>query len=337
MAYLEKRVTSKGVRYRAHVRIKGSPRLSSTHLSKPAARDWAIQVEAELRMERGLKAKSGRINTFYDAMTRYLRDVAPRTPKSYEYKRTALSVWNKYLCTLPLEDIDHVVISQVRDKIQRRKTPSGKPKSNTTVNRYLAAISHLLTTAAIEWGWIQASPMPRVTKFKEPRGRVRFLSENERLRLLEACNESRNHLLYTIVVVALSTGMRKSEILNLRWQDIDFKRSRIIIEDTKNGERRGVPLVGRARELVFKLSQSGTVQKFVFTGPNNTRFHDLKIAWEGAIKRSGISDFRFHDLRHCTASYLAMNGATSHEIAEVLGHKSLDMVKRYAHLCDSHV
>lgn len=177
MAYIEKRVTIKGVRYRAHVRIKGKPRRSATYASKPAAREWATQIEAEFLMERGLEAKSGRINTFADAVTRYLRDIAPRTPKSTEYKSNALSVWNCYLGHLAIQEVDHIIISQVRDKIQNQKTPTGKTKSNATINRYLAAISHLLTVTALEWGWISASPMPRVTKFKEPRGRVRFLSD----------------------------------------------------------------------------------------------------------------------------------------------------------------
>lgn len=94
---------------------------------------------------------------------------------------------------------------------------------------------------------------------------------------------------------------------------------------------------GMLKNSFFQISQSDTIYNYVFIGPNKTRFYDLKIAWEGAIKRAGIIDFRFHDLRHSAASYLAMNGATSHEIAEVLGHKSLDMVKRYAHLCETHV
>ena len=155
--------------------------------------------------------------------------------------------------------------------------------------------------------------------------------------MLAACKESKNPVLYAIVVLAITTGMRKSEILGLRWCDIDLERSRCMLHETKNGERRSVPLVGHAKELVSALAKKSRAREFVFPSPKRERYYDLKIAWEGAIKRAGIANFRFHDLRHCTASYLAMNGATSHEIAEVLGHKSLDMVKRYAHLCDSHV
>ena len=182
--------------------------------------------------------------------------------------------------------------------------------------------------------------MARVSKPKEGRGRSRFLSPEERERLLGACRASGSRALYTIVVLALSTGMRRGEIMGLRWGAVDLARGRATLFETKNGDQRTVPLVGHAHEclgewakvkridtdLVFPGSKSG-----VAAAPLPFEKH-----WRRAIRDAALDNFRFHDLRHCTASYLAMCGATLSEIAEVLGHKTLQMVKRYSHLSEAH-
>ncbi len=147
-------------------------------------------------------------------------------------------------------------------------------------------------------------------------------------------------MLYIVVVIALSTGMRQAEIMNLKWQDIDFEREHIILHETKNGERRSVPLKGKCLELMREYAQ----RHCQFSGllfPSIKLHHpqkpiDLRFSWEQALKAANIKDFRFHDLRHCAASYLLMSGASLGEISIILGHKTLNMVKRYAHLSDSH-
>jgi integrase len=190
-----------------------------------------------------------------------------------------------------------------------------------------------------EWGWVETNPVLNVRRLKEPRGRVRFLDNQERQRILEACKESRSLFLYPIVVLALSTGMRRGEILGLKWRDVDFDTKRIVIQETKNGERRAVPLVGMALHLIdnLKINRGGSIDDFIFHSPKGSgKSCSIRTAWEFAIKRAGIENFRFHDLRHSTASYLAMNGASLLEIADILGHKTLQMVKRYSHLSEDH-
>jgi integrase len=179
--------------------------------------------------------------------------------------------------------------------------------------------------------------MPRVRKPKLPRGRVRFLSDEERDRLLEACRESQNPYLQTIVILALSTGARRGELLSLRWPDVDLKRCRLTLRETKNGETRSVPLTGNGLAV---LTQHAEVRRrdttLVFPDRTGSRPLGIRGAFDNAVERSGITDFHFHDLRHTFASYLAMQGASLLEIAEVLGHKTLNMVKRYAHLSEAH-
>jgi integrase len=127
------------------------------------------------------------------------------------------------------------------------------------------------------------------------------------------------------------------EILGLRWRDVDFQRQTITLHDTKNGERRVLPLQGHALELIQQCSNGRRLDSdFVYPSRNGKKPFDLRRAWTAALKESNIPNFRWHDLRHSAASYLAMNGATLAEIAEILGHKTLAMVKRYAHLSDAH-
>ena len=225
-----------------------------------------------------------------------------------------------------------------------------------TVNRYLAALSHAFNVAVNEWGWLEDSPLRKVKKPIEPCGRIRFLSDDkadsngktidgERTRLLKACKASNNSYLYTVVVLALSTGMRRGEVMGLTWDDVDLHQGRITLYETKNGEIRVVPLVGKALDLLKEHSKVRNLKTSLLfpgkptrdgDGKVNYKPVDLRAPWMTALDKAKTEDFRFHDLRHSAASYLAMNGASLAEIAEVLGHKTLQMVKRYAHLSEGH-
>jgi len=137
--------------------------------------------------------------------------------------------------------------------------------------------------------------------------------------------------------LALSTGMRQGEIMNLRWQDVDFEKGIIILHETKNDERRAVPLTSYALELLKEQNKLRRIDTdLLFPGKNPKKPVFIRAPWITAVKEAKLLDFRFHDLRHSAASYLAMNGATLSEIAEILGHKTLQMVKRYSHLTEQH-
>jgi len=126
--------------------------------------------------------------------------------------------------------------------------------------------------------------------------------------------------------------------MSLRWQQVDLAGAMIRLEVTKNGERRALPLAGHALELVKERAKVRRIDTDLLfpSKVNPAQPIDLRTPWETALKQAGIDDFRWHDLRHSAASYLAMNGATLAEIAEVLGHKTLAMVQRYAHLSEQH-
>lgn len=200
----------------------------------------------------------------------------------------------------------------------------------------------------MQWGWTATNPVNGVNRITKLRNeRTRYLSDEERQTLLEACKASDNAQLYPLVVFALSTGSRKGEALGLIMDDLDLKRGVAIFRNTKNGDTRSVPIVGHLREVmrrhiadVIKFYQEldrKPPKRWVFPREDGQAPIDIRAAWESARDKAGLIDFRFHDLRHSTASYLAMNGASQLEIAEVLGHRTLQMVKRYAHLSESHV
>src|SRR5262249_55585962 len=162
----------------------------------------------------------------------------------------------------------------------------------------------------------------------EPRGRVRYLSDQERQRLLAACQQSHNPYLHTVVVLALATGARRGELMGLRWPDVDLRRGTLTFQMTKNGERRSVPLTGHALDLMREHARVRRIDTtLVFPNETGNKPLHIRDAFENAVKRAGIAQFRFHDLRHSCASYLAMQGAQLLDIATVLGHKSLQTTK----------
>ncbi len=331
MASIRKRENSRGdVSYRVEIRLKGFPAQRATFKRKTDAKRWAQQTESAIREGRHFKTTEARKHTVADLIDRYIETVLPAKPKSYTKQKMQLEWWREAIGVYTVADISPGLIAEARDKLALGRGPA-------TVVRYMAALSHAFTKAVREWEWLEHNPMSRVERPKEPRGRVRFLSDEERVKLLDACKESSNPNLYTIVVLALSTGMRQGEIMGLRWEDVDLQVGRVILHETKSEERRAVPIAGHCLKLLkehFKIRRLDTDLLFPGNNPSTPVF--IRAPWMEALTRSGIENFRFHDLRHSTASYLAMNGASLAEIADVLGHKTLQMVKRYAHLSETH-
>ncbi len=339
MATIRTRKTSKGeTRHTVIVRLKGHPQETATFARLTDAKKWEQNTESAIREGRYFKSAEARRHTFADMIEKYKLDVLPRKSENMQKKQSSqLDWWKEKLGPYTLADVTPARITEARDELARTEVRGGTSRSPASVNRYLAALSHAFSIAMKEWGWIEHSPMKKVGRFKEPRGRVRFLSDDERKRLFEVCRKSKEPLLFPIVVLAASTGARDSEILNLRWGDIDFQRNLAITHDTKNEERRALPLAGLALEELTKLSQVRRIDTdLVFPDRSGTRPIRRRKPWEEAVKVAQLENFKFHDLRHTAASYLAMNGATLAELAEILGHKTLQMVKRYAHLTEQH-
>lgn len=340
MATITKRTDRSGATsYRVEIRLKGAPRQSETFARLTDARKWAQATEAAIREGRHFGTVEAKRHTVADMIDRYTRDVLPtKKASTARAQQFQFDWWKSKYGHLTLADVTPSVLAEARDKLLATTSKRGHALSPAYVVRHLAALSHAFTVAVKEWGWVESNPLAKVSKPKEPRGRIRFLDDDERERLLGACRESASPDLYPAVILALSTGARQQEVLGLRWPQVDLVRRVATLHETKNGERRVLPLAGPALELLRERSRVRRLDTdLVFPGrtkPNKPV--DLRTPFATALKRAGIDDFHWHDLRHTAASYLAMNGASLAEIAEVLGHKTLAMVKRYAHLSEAH-
>ena len=358
VANIEKRVSQDGkTSYRAKVRLKGFAPQTATFARKTDADRWSQQTEAAIREGRYFKSAEAKRHTFADLIDRYKKEVLPTKPKSAVDQLRQVDWWRGRIGHLVLADVTPAVLSNCKSELSSGMQADGtmviatrnprtgkvtkKPvtvRAPSTVLRYMAVLSHAFSVAVKEWQWLDDSPMRKVTKPKEPRGRVRFLSDMERDALLAACQSSKSADLHLAVMLALSTGARLMELMSLRWPQIDLQRRVITLTETKNGEIRALPLTGKALHMVTEHSKLRRIDTdLLFPSKTDAQTPiDLHGPFGTALKKAGITDFRWHDLRHTAASYLAMNGASLAEIAEVLGHKTLAMVKRYAHLSNAH-
>jgi integrase len=197
-----------------------------------------------------------------------------------------------------------------------------------TVNRELSCIKHMFRKA-VEWGYLGADPFKTVRKFREPPGRIRYLTQDEIDRLLVCCSRH----VRPMVIMALNTGMRIGEILSLQWNDIDLKTGVIAVRHSKNNESRMVPINDALHEALMAL-EPGMGDSHVFTHLNGEPYHFIYDGFRAALKRARIDNFRFHDLRHTFASHLVMQGVDIRTVGQLLGHKTIAMTMRYSHVSD---
>ncbi len=339
MATIEKRTIDNGdTSYRVKIRLKGYPTQTATFKRLTDAKNWVTITEAAIKEGRHFKTAAAKKHTFSEMIDKFLAG-STFTKEQKEHQVMHLKRWRDELGAYTLADVTPDLITEIKDKLLSEITPKGTKRASSTVARYLSSLSPVFTVAINEWQWLEESPMRKIKKPKEARGRVRFLDDDERQRLLTACQESKNKQLYLCVILALSTGMRQGELMGLKWPDVNLKDGFIILHETKNGDRRRVPLAGHGLKLLQEHAKVRRLDtNLLFPGNvHKDKPIDLRQPFTTAINKAEIIDFKWHDLRHCTASYLAMNGASLAEIAEVLGHKTLQMVKRYAHLSDGHV
>jgi integrase len=333
MATIAKQVGKRRTTYKVRIRKPNSPTITKTFSSKSLAEKWARQTELQIEEGTYFERVEAEKHSISDLVDRYFDEELHKLSETdWPIRTRQLNWWKNEIGAVPLNKITPPLIVECRNKLKTESDRSG-----STVNRYMAAMSAACGIAATEWQWMKENPFSRVRREKEADGRVRFLSQKERKALLQACKESKNKHLYLITLLALSTGMRQSEIMTLTWSQIDLDRGCITLFKTKNGEIRVVPLVGLAAQEIQRHGKVRTLNnQHVFPGRHHSHANFPRKAWETALKKADIEDFHFHDCRHSAASELAMNGASLHEIAAVLGHKTLAMVQRYAHLSEQH-
>lgn len=335
MATFEKRVGKSGkATWRVRVRRQSGPWLTKSFPRKQEAEAWARSIETKLDAGEAVPSAEARKRTLGDAIDRYLTVTLPQSKhrKNAPEQTRLLTWWKGRLGERPLASITPGVIAEVRDELTQATNRKGEPLSGATINRRITALSAVMRVAVKEYGWLTKNPVPNVTRLADSKGRERFLSEAEREALLAACLASSCAALHPLVSLALATGGRKGELLGLEWKDVDLTRRVVRFRDTKNGESRTVPLATTAVDSLAAWGKDRLKVGGVFPDQPGT----IQKAWEAARAEAKLEDFRFHDLRHSAASYLAMSGASLMDIAAILGHKTLAMVKRYSHLSEQH-
>jgi len=220
--------------------------------------------------------------------------------------------------------------ARIVEQWQTMRLEHSKP---ATVNRITSCLRHMITQGQ-KWKMVDeetAKHIKSVKLLKEDNKRLRFLTLEECQRLIACCQEH----LKPIVTVALHTGMRRGEILGLKWEQVDLRHSFILLDTSKNGERREIP-INTTLEYLFKEMPHSVESVFVFAGKKGKPLTDIKKSFHVALKNAGILDFRFHDLRHTFASHLVMAGVDLTSVKELLGHKDIKMTLRYSHLAPGH-
>ena len=359
MATVQKRKNDDGTTsYRVMIRLKGFPQASATFDRQTDASQWATKTEAD--MKAGRYFGNDKLKILRDLFDEYEKAAKSRL-KSWNVVKARLDWWRTKAGSEMLDAITPARIAEYRNELLATpKQRGGGKRSGADVNRTIAALSSAMTHAVKELGWIERNPCERVTKQKEAGGRIRFLSDEELPVLLDAVRASPHPDLLPAVLLALTTGARKGEILGLRWSQIDFKKRTITLEqgETKNDAPRKLPLSGDVIEI---LTARNKVRKLdddrVFPPADDCKELELREPWKLALVQAGIdvrqatrsgrtkkdapavmtSDFRWHDLRHTAASYLTMAGVSAIEVARVLGHKTLSMSLRYSHLAPDRV
>jgi len=215
--------------------------------------------------------------------------------------------------------------------IEKFKVERLKEVSPAATNRALTLLKSMFNRA-IEWEKFEGvNPVTRIKLFREDNHKLRYLEKEEIRRLIDSCEDS----IRPLVIVAVNTGMRRGELFGLKLQDIDFNKGIIHLLRTKNGERRELPMNEAVKRAILE-SRAHSTSEYVFSTLRGNQFTVIKRPFARALKMAVIENFRFHDLRHTFASQLAMASVDLNTIRELMGHKSLKMTLRYAHLSSNH-
>lgn len=325
-------------RYR--VRIKRNGRVKSkTFTTHRAATTWAKRVENDTELMEAL-ALPGAGLTYAECAREYLDQWQGRDaglPKRLDY-------WIRSIGDMRLSDITADVIrTQLKEyasgKVQRWNGPNvtgyklrttNKKRQPSTINRMKAAGSTVMKFA-IKEGYLNDNPFRKVPGLTENKGRQRYLSDDERQALFKAVEHAAWPKMKLLVLMALTTGCRQSELLGLRWSDIDFKARTAYLARTKNGDPRLVPIPNITIDELLKFREVGKGLVFPSVIKPKRPF-EFRKHWAKALAEAGIENFRWHDLRHSAASMLVNNGVDLYTVGQVLGHRSQQTTARYAHL-----
>ncbi|HKS56669.1 MAG TPA: site-specific integrase [Steroidobacteraceae bacterium] len=314
----------------AQVRVKPYKAASKTFDTKHEAKEWADSLERELKRQRKVRSTRPSLTryTVAELIRDFLADPETNVLRTYTSLQLLLAWWVNHYGANRVLDVGALTLREARAKLQ----PGRKP---ATVNRYLSALRSA-------WNWGRAAELipqklswPSRLMLTEPKGRTRFLSDDELARLLEA-SAAHSPLMHAAVLVSIACGVRQSELLRLKWADLDFDKQRLRVMLSKNDEARSVYLPQSAATALKALKRAPVLGQQVFTDETGRSANKgwIEHRWKLVRSAAKLQDFKWHDLRHSCASFLAQQGANLLEIGAVLGHRSASVTRRYAHLVE---
>ena len=332
MAYLRKRSGGWAV----EIEKKGFARISRTFDTKAEAEAWAKVTESEMVRGVFVSRHEAENTTLSEALDRYLLEISV-LKKSHRTEKIYAGTWKKAFGLRSLASFSSTDIAKYRDNRL-------KEVSENMVRLELALLSHLFTIAIKEWGMTGlVNPVMQIRKPKLPKGRDRRLLPGELNRIVDA---SGSPVLPDIVRLALETGMRQAEIAGMTWDMVDLKKRTVTLLETKNGEKRIVPLSSEAVRILERIPRriDGLVWEFESRGMGITQAFRRAVAraraaYEKESEEKGTNpdpaflvDLTFHDLRHEATSRFFEKGLNPMQVSAITGHKTLQMLKRYTHL-----
>lgn len=329
--------------WQALVKRKGYGQISRTFDTKADAEVWARSVENEIDRGVFVTRKEAENTTLFEALERYSNEVSEKKKGSYQETRRIENLKNDQLAKRSLTSITGKDIAGYRDERLKSVSPA-------TVRLELALLSHLFNTAIKEWGLGGLiNPILQIRLPKKALSRDRRFHPGEQERILAECKMYGGDI-HDVVVLAIETAMRRGELISLRWENIDFQKKTATLPETKNGEKRGVPLSKEAVRILSGLPRRIDGKVFGFEDPHSITTAFMRVltraraAYEKEFKEihkgeknakpdpAFLVDLTFHDLRHEATSRFFEKGLNPMQVAAITGHKTLQMLKRYTHL-----
>ncbi|WP_448248973.1 tyrosine-type recombinase/integrase [Thalassotalea agariperforans] len=309
-----------GKRYRVQF-MKNGKRIGKVFSRKKEAELFLAQLTVNDNLSNALTDNILTSHTIKQSIEEFITQYQGKCPSM----KLRLSFWLDNYGSLTVGKFNRSHVKAGMNKL------TAKGYSPASLNRYKAAISSVYTYLRDQYD-ISQNPAREVKQQREDNARCRYLSQKERIELLKVSKKSYWNKLYLLVLLALTTGARRGDLIKLKWSDIDFKNNNALVETSKNGEPRVLPLTNDVLNELLKFREVGC--NYIFNHPSkmNAYFKNFDGAWRQALKQAQIENFKFHDLRHTAASYLAMANVQIGQIADILGHKTLDVTKRYIHL-----
>ncbi len=331
--YKRKDKDGKFVSWRAVVRIKGYPVVCNHFDRKQEADDWANNIERQIKLGKyRFGQEQNQQKTLAELIDRYIEDGVIDHHKAAKDTLRQLNYFREQLGSYALVYITPDLLLQERKKLLNTPTHQGKHRKAATVNRYFSTLGGAFRYACKNLRRLDDNPCSNLLKLKAKLQKRRILMEDEEHRLLDACRQSKSPYLFCIVLLGITTGARKGEILGLTWNDIDFMNRVARIRDSKNGRPRYIGLVDSVIQELNRLYQKRTPSKpLIFASKTAFGKIDIKRSWNTALKQAGIKGFVFHCLRHHFCSLGGQMGASGTLLRAQMGHVSSSSTDTYSH------